>query len=125
MTNKETKETKTDIGIIKVNERRPGDAKPGEAKDARQLADRAQEIERAVVSFDELRVSIQRIDALAVAARDLYDNTTWGPDVERRRIDHVAHLVGAVAEASEQALVACDKFNADLCDANVPGWGDS
>lgn len=80
--------------------------------------------------YDELRTAVAKVDALAAAVEDLFDNTLWGGDVDRQRLERAAHLIGLTREAAEQALNAVDAFNADALnptipeDANQDGWDD-
>ena len=67
--------------------------------------------------FDELRSAVAKVDALASAAEELFDNTMWGGEVDRQRLERAANLIGLTREAAEQALAAVDAFNADVCDA--------
>lgn len=71
--------------------------------------------------YDELRIAVAKVDALAAAAEEMFDNTSWGPDVDRQRLDRNAHLIGATREAAEAALLAVDAFNADALHAQIVG----
>ena len=64
------------------------------------------------MSFDDLRALIAKVDALAHAAQSMFDETLWGGEVDMQRLDRVAHLIGATADAAEIAIVAVDGFNA-------------
>jgi hypothetical protein len=89
-------------------------------------ADCADELKRAAErpfsGFDSLRVAVARVDSLAAAAEAHYDETVWGPDVERQRIERQAHLCGAVREAAERALLALDALNSDLMAGEGGQW---
>ena len=75
--------------------------------------------------FDELRIAVARVDALASAAEELFDNTMWDGHVDPQRLERAAQLIGMTREAAEQALNAADAANAEECDARpVPAADD-
>lgn len=80
-------------------------------------------------AFDDLRTAVAKVDALAAAAEQHFDETQWGPHVERQRIERQAHLCGAVREAAEHALLAVDALNAlalnpEIPDADPSAWSE-
>ena len=70
-------------------------------------------------AFDTLRTAVAKVDALAAAAEQAYDNAIWPPGTDRQQIERLAHLVGASREAAEAALCAVDALNADIADDSV------
>lgn len=82
------------------------------------------------MSFDELRLVVAKVDALANATEELFDSTTWRGEVDSQRLERIAHLVGATAEAAAVAVVAVDSFNAEVLvtptistDTDPDDWG--
>jgi hypothetical protein len=69
--------------------------------------------------FDDLRIAVARVDALASAAEELFDNTLWGGEVDRQRLERAAHLIGLTRESAEAALNAVDAFNADALNPTI------
>jgi ABC-type transporter Mla subunit MlaD len=58
-------------------------------------------------AVDDLRQLVAKADALAHASEDLFDQVIWvADDDDRRRLERLAHLVGATAEAVEAAVEA-------------------
>lgn len=82
------------------------------------------------MTFDELRNAISKVDALAHATEEFFDDTAWSGGVEMQRLERIAQLIGATAEAADEALVALDSFNADALlnpatstDSKPGDWG--
>jgi len=82
------------------------------------------------MTFDDLRTAVSKVDALAHATEELFDNTAWSGGGDTQRLERIAQLVGATAEAADQALVALDSFNADTLpnpatstDSKADDWG--
>jgi hypothetical protein len=69
------------------------------------------------MTLDELRNAVAKCEAIAHAAEELFDGTAWGADVDRQRLERLAHLIGATAEAATAALAACDRLGGVLGDA--------
>jgi hypothetical protein len=70
------------------------------------------------IAVGGLRQRMARADALATAARDLLDETrTEGDDA--RRLERLAHLVGATVEAVLMAVATGDKLADDLATRRV------
>jgi hypothetical protein len=68
-------------------------------------------------AVDELRQLVAKVDALAHATEDLFDQVIWVEDADdRRRLERLAHLVGATAEAVEAAVEASDELAAKLAE---------
>ena len=68
-------------------------------------------------AVDDLRQLVAKADALAHAAEDLFERVLWvegDDDEDRRRMERLAHLVGATAEAVEAAVEAGDELAARL-----------
>ena len=66
-------------------------------------------------AVDDLRQLIARADALANAAEDLFNNPFEVRDrADRRRLERVAHLVGATAAAVQAAKEAGDELASAL-----------
>jgi ABC-type transporter Mla subunit MlaD len=66
-------------------------------------------------AVDDIRQLIAKADALAHAAEDLFDETIEIDDVDdRRRLERIAHLIGATATAVEAALEAGEELAHDL-----------
>jgi len=67
------------------------------------------------LALDDLRQLIAKTDALASATADLFDDVVEVEDVDdRRRLERMAHMVGATAEAALAAAEACDQLANDL-----------
>jgi hypothetical protein len=56
------------------------------------------------VTYDAIRIAVAKVDALASAAQEHFDNTLWGHDVDRQRLERAANLIGLTSEAAEAAL---------------------
>lgn len=66
-------------------------------------------------AVDDLRQLIAKADALAHATEDLFDRVFKPDDDEDvRRLERLAHLVGATAEAVHAAVEAGSELAADL-----------
>jgi hypothetical protein len=66
-------------------------------------------------AVNQLRQLVAKADALANAAADLFDNVIRVDDVDdRRRLERLAHLVGATAEAVHVAMEAGDRLATEL-----------
>lgn len=66
-------------------------------------------------ALDELRQLIARADALASAAESFFDEVFEIDDEEdRRRLERVAHLIGATASAVQAALLAGDELALEI-----------
>jgi hypothetical protein len=78
-------------------------------------------------ALDRLRVAVSKTDALAHAAQEMFDGTVWGGAVDAQRLERMAQLIGATAEAAAAALNAVDVLNSDLLDPGTTGepggWG--
>lgn len=66
-------------------------------------------------AVDDLRQLIAKADALAYATEDLFDHIIWveedeDDDTGRRRVERLAHLIGATASAVQAALDAGNKL---------------
>jgi hypothetical protein len=70
--------------------------------------------------YDELRIAIGRVDALASAVEDLFDNTLWGGEIDHRRLERCAHLVGLTRQSAEAAVIAVDRLDSDLVTTEIP-----
>jgi hypothetical protein len=74
-------------------------------------------------AVDGLCQLIGRADALARAAEDLFERGSWGHagdgDDDERRLDRVAHLLGATVEAVRAAVIAGNRIAADLATGRV------
>jgi hypothetical protein len=68
-----------------------------------------------VDAVDDLRQLIAKADALATATEDMFNNPIAVKDREDRcRLERVAHLVGATAEAVQAAKKAGDDLASAL-----------
>ena len=66
-------------------------------------------------AVDDLRQLIAKADALAHASEDLFEQVIWVEDGDdRRRLERLANLVGATAEAVQAAADAGDELAAEL-----------
>jgi hypothetical protein len=68
-------------------------------------------------AVDDLRQFVAKADALAHAAEDLFERVLWGErddEEDRRRMERLAHLVGATVEAVETAMETGDEIAAQL-----------
>jgi hypothetical protein len=74
-------------------------------------------------AFDDLRTAVAKVDALAAAAEQAFDNAIWPPGADRQQVERIAHLVGASRETAESALCAVDALNADALDPTVGSAG--
>jgi hypothetical protein len=64
---------------------------------------------------DDLRQLVAKANALAHASEDLFEQVIWvGDDDDRRRLERLAHLVGATAEAVAAAVEAGAELAAKL-----------
>jgi hypothetical protein len=74
-----------------------------------------------VDAVDELRQLLARADAIAHASENLFEQVIWVEDGDdRRRLERLAHLVGAAAEATQAAVESGDDLAARLS-ARMPG----
>jgi hypothetical protein len=65
-------------------------------------------------AVDELRQLIAKADALAHAAEDLFEGIAWLDGDDRRRLERLAHLVGATVEAVQAAMDAGAEIASEL-----------
>ena len=66
-------------------------------------------------AVDDLRQLIARAEALATAAEGLFDNVFHVDDEDaRRRLERVAHLIGATVSAVQGAMEASDELATEL-----------
>jgi hypothetical protein len=68
-------------------------------------------------AVDDLRQLVAKADALAHAAEDLFERVPWGErddEEDRRRMERLAHLVSATAEAVEAAVDVGEELAAQL-----------
>ena len=74
-------------------------------------------------AIDGLCQLVGRADALARAAEDLFERGSWGHggdgDDDERRLDRVAHLLGATVEAVRAAVVVGNQIAAELAGGRV------
>jgi ABC-type transporter Mla subunit MlaD len=71
-------------------------------------------------AVDDLRQLVAKADALAHAAENLFDQVIWVEDGDdRRRLERLAHLVGATAEAVQAAAEAGDELAVELANHRV------
>ena len=49
----------------------------------------------------------------------MFDDVPWGGEIDKQRLEHLSHLVGATAEAAAAALVAVDTLNSDLLNPKI------
>jgi two-component sensor histidine kinase len=75
----------------------------------------------AAGAVDALRQLVARVDALAHATEALLERMIWNDDEDdtRRRLEHLAHLMGATAEAARVAVDAGSELASEL--AKHPG----
>lgn len=75
----------------------------------------------AADAVDGLRQLVARVDALAHATEALLERMIWNDDEDdaRRRLEHLAHLMGATAEAARLAVNAGSELATEL--AKHPG----
>jgi K+-transporting ATPase c subunit len=73
--------------------------------------------------LDALRIAVGKVEALAAAAVESYDNTIW-PDAAPLQIDRMAHLLGATADAAATAVAAVDHFRTVVVDQQ-PSSGEA
>jgi len=67
------------------------------------------------IAVDDLRQLLARADALVSAAERLLDEISWiKGEVDRRRFERLAHLIGATFDAVQSALVFGDKLAVEL-----------
>ncbi|MEO7729626.1 MAG: hypothetical protein ABIY55_01535, partial [Kofleriaceae bacterium] len=59
-------------------------------------------------AFDALRLAVAKVDALAAAAEDHFDNTMWDGELDGQQLERTAHLIGLTREAAEAAVLAVD-----------------
>ena len=69
--------------------------------------------------YDELRTACAKCDALAHATSVLFDDVPWGGEIDQQRLERLAHLVGATAEAAAAALLVVDRLGADLLNPTI------
>jgi hypothetical protein len=56
-------------------------------------------------ALDDLRQLVMRADTLANATESLFEKVVWVEiDGDSRRLEHLAHLIGATAEAAREAM---------------------
>jgi hypothetical protein len=55
--------------------------------------------------LDAIRFEVVRVDVMAQVAMEHFDRTVWR-EADQARIDFVAHLVAATAEAASAALLS-------------------
>jgi len=72
-----------------------------------------------MAAYDDLRTAVAKVDALAHAVEMMFDDAPWGGEIDSQRLERLAHLVGATAEAAAAALVAVDTLNADLLNPTI------
>jgi hypothetical protein len=66
-------------------------------------------------AVDDLRQLVAKADALAHATENLFEQVIWVEDGDdRRRLERLAHLVGATAEAVQAAVEAGDELAVEL-----------
>jgi hypothetical protein len=74
-------------------------------------------------AVDGLCQLVGRADAFARAAEDLFERGSWGDDGDgdddERRLDRVAHLLGATVEAVRAAVIAGNQIAAELAGGRV------
>jgi hypothetical protein len=85
---------------------------------------RIAEVEELEDALDALRQSLARADAMVCATEHQLERFTWGieddgddsagDDEPRRRLDHLAHLLGAAKEAVRAAVDAGSNVAARL-----------
>ena len=64
---------------------------------------------------DNLRKLIAKADALAKAAESFLESVVWVEIVgDRRRLEHLAHLIVATSETVEEAIVVGDTLGIEL-----------
>ena len=75
----------------------------------------------AAGAVDALRQQVARVDALAHATEALLEQMIWNDDEDDapRRLEHLAHLMGATAEAAREAVDAGSQLASEL--AKHPG----
>ena len=80
-----------------------------------------------MANYDELRIKVANVDALAAAVEDLFDDTLFDGQVDRQRLERCAHLIGMTREAAEQALAAVDAASAETAipDADPRAWDET
>jgi hypothetical protein len=61
---------------------------------------------------------------LASAVEDLFDNTLFGGEIDHRRLERCAHLVGLTREAAEAAVIAVDRLDSDLVTTEIPAGAE-
>jgi hypothetical protein len=74
----------------------------------------------AMTNFDKLRGAVARVDALAAAVEQMFDEPNFGRDVDRERLERVAELIGVLGEAAAAALRAVDALNAEMLHEAIP-----
>ena len=77
-----------------------------------------------MAAFDDLRTAVAKVDALADAVELAFEDAPWGGKIDQQRLERLAHLVAATAEAAAAALVAVDTLNSDLLNQAEPGSRD-
>jgi hypothetical protein len=74
-----------------------------------------------MAAYDNVRTAVAKTDALAHALEKMFDEAPLRGEIDRQRLERLAHLVGATAEAAAAALVAVDTLNPDLLNHVIPG----
>lgn len=78
--------------------------------------------------MDALRIAVGKVDAIAAAAEEMFDNTIWR-DADPLHLDRMAHLIGAVSESATLAVAAVDHLRTVVADRQPAGeggdWDDS
>lgn len=74
-----------------------------------------------MAAYDDARTAVAKTDALANALEIMFDDAPLRGEIDQQRLERLAHLVGAVAEAAAAALVAVDALNADLLNPTIAG----
>ena len=74
-------------------------------------------------AVDALCQLVGRADALARATEDLFERGRWGDDGDgdddERRLERVAHLLGATVEAVRAAVIAGNRIAGELAVGRV------
>ena len=74
-----------------------------------------------MAAYDNARTAVAKVDALAHALEKLFDDAPLRGEIDRQRLERLAHLVGATAEAAAAALLVVDRLGADLLNQVIPG----
>jgi hypothetical protein len=82
------------------------------------MEDSAQGVEGAfnfANALDDLRQLVMRADTLANATESLFEKVVWVEiDGDSRRLEHLAHLIGATAEVAREAMELGDTLAVKL-----------